>query len=147
MNKPTQSEALGCRVLLLEIIRRAAYDWVLYRGSKKLEQRKLARDAYVWLFVEAPGHADWQERERDGDSLFSFLNICLVLDLDPAEVRMHLRALTARDIKTVGRPPTRRRLPVARSDSDYIDVIDLDIGKQRGEVVALLEAGDLISLE
>jgi hypothetical protein len=45
----------GCKTLLLEIIRRAAYDWVLYRGSRRMVQKVMAEQAYRWLFLENPG--------------------------------------------------------------------------------------------
>lgn len=140
-------EAVGCKVLLLEIIRRAAYDWILYRNSRRLENRKLAHDAYTWLFVEEPGHPHWRERQEDGYGVFSFLSICEVLDLDVDTTRARLREITPRDIQTVGRPPTRRRLPPPKGESDYYDTIDLDVGENKDQVVALLTSGDIISLE
>jgi len=139
-------EGVNCRVLLLEIVRRAAYDWVLYRNSRRLENRKLAHEAYTWLFVEAPGHPHWQQRKTDGYEAFSFISICETLGLDLEEVRARLRTITARDIQTLGRPPTRRRLPPPRTESDYLESIKVDTNGQRG-LAALLDAGDIVSLE
>lgn len=99
------------RALLLEVILRAAADWVLYRASTRPQQQQLARDAYIWLFDEAPGHPHWAERQsslRIG-RLFSFLAICDVANLDPEWVRRYIRTLTRRRITAMGRPRIYRR--------------------------------------
>lgn len=138
-------DGMNCRVLLLEIVRRAAYDWVLYRNSRRLENRKLANDAYTWLFVEGPGHPHWKQRKTDGYDAFSFISICELLGLDLEEVRARLRTITTRDIQTRGRPPTRR-LPSPRTEGDYIETVEIDVTGQRG-IAALLDGGDIIHLE
>lgn len=130
------------RALMLEIIRRAAYDWVIYRGNKRLSHRKVARDAFIWLFVEGPGHPDWVEREKAGWSLFSFLSICAALDFDPDSVRASIKKLTPRKIQSMGRPPTRRKLPPPRPELDYMDTT-ISIEDPQG----LLLGGDLLSFE
>jgi len=99
----------GCRVLLIAIICRAAFDWVTYRDSTRLEKKTLAQDAYTWLFIEEPGHPDW--REREGLHLFSFLGICDVLGLEPDYMRSRIKKLTYKHIQNIGRPKTLRRLP------------------------------------
>lgn len=104
-----QQEILGSKTLLLEVVRRAAYDWVLYRTSRRFLNKKLAEDAYVWLFVESPGHANWIEREKQGKSITSFLSICSELDLDVEQVRMYVRRLTVKNVMSVGRPAEYRR--------------------------------------
>jgi hypothetical protein len=104
-----QLEASNCRALLLEVIRRAAYDWVLYRGSSKLPNRLLAESAYQWLFVEEPGSVSWCNRGKHGKELTAFAAICSQLDMDPDSVRSTVRALTERDIMGAGRPAERRR--------------------------------------
>jgi len=138
-------EAIACRVLLSEIVRRAAFDWVLYRNSRRLDNRELANDAYAWLFLEEPGHPGWVEKEKSGYILFSFVNICEVLDLDVDEVRKHLRKLTPRDIQTIGRPPTRRK-GTPRLRGDQVESVSVDAGAAQSEVSALLAGGDLIDL-
>ena len=40
----------GYRALLLKVIIRAIFDWVCYRDSTKLEKKKIADNAYQWLF-------------------------------------------------------------------------------------------------
>ena len=96
------------RTLLTDVIRRAAHDWVLYKSSSRLDHRELARDAYVWLFEEKPGHPDWELRKQEGMELTSFLSICEIIDVDPVFARRQIRLLTPRDVKMAGRPAERR---------------------------------------
>jgi len=102
-------EINGCKALLLEVVRRAAYDWVLYRTSRRLQHKKLAEDAFYWLFIEEPGHSRWTERSMSQKSITSFLSICEMLDLDPESVRHHVRKLTVKNVMSVGRPAEYRR--------------------------------------
>src|SRR5512140_3817167 len=61
---------VGYRALWMKVIIRAAFDWVSYRDSTKLEQRKEAEKAYKWLFHQS--------------TLFnSFENVCQLVDLPP----------------------------------------------------------------
>ncbi len=101
--------ASRCRALLLEVIRRAAHDWVLYRNTRKPE-RAYAMDAYVWLFEEREGHKNWEARKQEeGGTLMAFETICEMLDLDPEFVRRRVRAMTVKDIMTSGRPAESRK--------------------------------------
>jgi len=102
-------EAEQIRALLLEVIRRAAHDWVLYRTSSRLDQKELASDAFTWLFKEKPGHPSWKIRHKEKRDLTSFLNICELLDLDPGYAREKIQLLTPRAIKMAGRPAEHRR--------------------------------------
>jgi hypothetical protein len=102
-------EITGCKTLLLEIIRRAAYDWVLYRTSHRMLHRMLAEQAYTWIFVEAPPHPDWIERAAEGKELTSFASICEQLDLQPEVVRSYIRRLQPKNVMSVGRPAEYRR--------------------------------------
>ena len=102
-------EINGCKALLLEIVRRAAYDWVLYRTSGRIQHKKLAEDAYYWLFVEEMGHPRWTERQHSQKAITSFVSICEVLDLDPDAVRQQVRKLTVKNVMSVGRPAEYRR--------------------------------------
>lgn len=123
------SEAASCRALLLEVIRRAAYDWVLYRTSSKLQNKVLAESAFIWLFQEDRGTALWVLRERGGKTLTAFVVICEMLDLDPEKVRKRIRQLTERDIMGAGRPAERRK-PKQNEDAmsaDEHNVFDVDI--------------------
>lgn len=110
-----QQTVNGCKALLLEIIRRAAYDWVLYRTSRRMMQRVLADQAYRWLFLEHTGTADWELRKRDGKDVTSFVSICEGLDLDPDTVRKHIKRLTPKNVMSVGRPAEYRRRDVFSS--------------------------------
>jgi hypothetical protein len=101
--------AYGTRALLLEIIRRAASDWVLYRTSRRMKRKELAEEAYTWLFLEKPGHPDWELRKREDKEGTSFLFICDALDLNPEQLRMHIRKLTPHNVMNVGRPAEYRR--------------------------------------
>lgn len=102
-------EIHGCRGLYLEVIQRAASDWVIYRHSSRLKEKRLAETSYIWLFEEQPGHPDYEMRQGIS-KLMSFLSICSLLDLDPEEVRAKIRQLTPKDIKASGRPREYRRI-------------------------------------
>ncbi len=102
-------QASGARSLLLEIVRRAAFDWVLYRSSRRLDQKMLAEDAYTWLFVEEPGHPNWKVRKEEDKELTSFLSICEQLDIDPEKLRKYIRKLTPNRVMSSGRPPENSR--------------------------------------
>lgn len=110
---PSSSEeqilASRCRALLLEIIRRAAHDWILYRMHDRLQLRQVAEEAYTWLFQEGPTHPWARMRKANGSSITSFLTICELLDLDPAFVRRKIRSMTVQQIMTAGRPAEKRR--------------------------------------
>jgi hypothetical protein len=118
--KPDHQEAIRCRALLLEIVRRATYDWVLYRMSRKLHHKRLAKDAYIWLFLESGG-THKKERSQSGKSLTGFLPICELLDLDPGTVRQRARKLTIKSILNMGRPPENRKVAGAA------DIVELPI--------------------
>lgn len=96
-------------MMLIEIIRRTAHDWILYRSSTRLNQRQIAEEAYDWLFNEKPGTPQWVERSLNKKELTSLYGICDVLSLDPEAVRAYVRRLTVKEILSTGRPPTYRR--------------------------------------
>lgn len=125
-----QAEAGSCRALLLEIIRRASFDWVLYRSSSKLAARQLAESAYHWLFVEDEDTKQWQMRDRSGKGMLSFLAICDTMDMDPERVRARVRLLTSKDIMGAGRPAEHRK-KAKNSDEAVSDdahsVYDVDV--------------------
>lgn len=106
-------EAGGCKALLLEIVRRAAYDWVLYRTSSRIQNKLLAEDAYRWLFLEEEDGPEYEERKKEGKLMTSFVAICEQLDLDPDRVRGHIRQMTPKNVMSVGRPAEYRRREVA----------------------------------
>jgi hypothetical protein len=113
-----QQEINGAKTLLLEIIRRSAFDYVLYRTSRRLVYRALADQAYHWLFVEKQGTSEWAERQREGKFITGFEAICEALDLDPDAVRAHVRRLTPKHVTSVGRPAEYRRRDVFSNAGD-----------------------------
>lgn len=112
------SAGQGARALLLEILRRAIYDWVLYRQSTRLEHKLLAEEAFTWLFLEDEEHEHWDVRVDEGKQLTSFLAICEELDLDPEDVRAAARAITPNRVVASGRPPTRAKQRVDSGDAE-----------------------------
>jgi hypothetical protein len=123
-------EASACRALLLEIVRRAAFDWVLYRSSSKLINKQLAESAFHWLFVEEPDSATWSMRCKNGKSITGFVSICELLDLDPDKVRDRIRLLTKKEIMNAGRPAERRKHKNVSEDalhSEDLRVFDVDV--------------------
>lgn len=117
----SQIDAKRCKRLLLEIMKRAAHDWVLYRTSSRREMKELANDAFVWLFKEQPGHPRWTKRAQSGDTITSFLAVCEALDLDADKVRDHIRKLDVPAILNVGRPAETRKRPSRRIGSGIIE--------------------------
>lgn len=109
-------DAMRCKALLVEILKRAAYDWVLYRLSSKLEHKELAEDAFTWLFKEDETHPDYKSRSQaiietaTGHKLqgarviTSFLAICDCLGLEPEAVRERVRHLDPVVVRAGGRP-------------------------------------------
>jgi hypothetical protein len=139
-------EASRCQALLMEIIRRAAHDYVLYRQHRKLELKMLADQAYTWLFEEEPGHPAWKSRERalfklgeEGTGttvevgsrrLTSFLSICEACNLDPDAVRERAKEMTVESIMRTGRHIERRKSrpnAEALSIETHSVVVDIDI--------------------
>ena len=62
------------QVLWFAVIRRALFDWVMYKDAQMQHQREVARHAGEWIFVPST-------------SLNSFDNACRVTGLDPDAVR------------------------------------------------------------
>lgn len=125
-----QAEAGNCKALLLEVIRRACFDWVLYRNSSKLQNKILAESAHHWLFLENEHSATWAQRSRNGKGMMSLIAICDALDIEPSSVRVRARALTERDIMGAGRPAERRKTKqnedAMSSDEHFAHGVDVD---------------------
>lgn len=78
----------GARALWAKVIIRAIFDWVSYRDSLRLQQRKLAESAEIWLFQRS--------------ELFnSFENICGLLDIAPERVRERARKMTKEEVAKI----------------------------------------------
>jgi hypothetical protein len=88
----------GEKLLLAAIIRRAAFDIALYKGSKKLSRRRLWEGAFHWMMSD-----------RD-DYFTSFVSICNLLDQDPNEIRRKALKLTRKDVKKYDMVDTHGRL-------------------------------------
>lgn len=118
----------GFRKLWGRVIQRAIYDWVAYRDSLKLQQRKLAENAEVWLFKPSV--------------LFnSFDNICQMLDIDPETIRHRARSFTkdevlkAEHIERSGRRLDSVLLPLSSDAEAWAQK------RLKGEPVRLLVGG------
>lgn len=85
---PTGDRYSGVRALWLKVIIRAIFDWVTYRDSDKLMQKKLAENAHSWLFDES--------------ELFNgFENVCVYLDVDPDHIRNRARKMSKEDVAKI----------------------------------------------
>lgn len=124
-----QIEVGRCRALLLETIRRAAHDWVLYRISNRLPYKQIADEAYIWLFEEGPGHEHWKERIKEERLITAFLSICEALDLEPETVRARVKKMTVKTIMGAGRPPERRHSRESQDEVIYEEhsLVDLNV--------------------
>jgi hypothetical protein len=80
--------------LLIAIIRRAVWDYVLYQDVKKKDDpvlHEIGVEAAEWLF--------WDGREEtDGDGRYTFRHICDLLELDPVRIRQAAAVMTRDDI-------------------------------------------------
>jgi hypothetical protein len=125
LRDPTRSQEEGvlAKALLLEVILRAASDWVLYKEHIRPMYREWANDAYTWIFQEGPEHPNWRERRASGKLLTSFVSICEALDFDPDLVRRHIQKLTPQRIISMGRPAEYRRKRVLAPE--YADTSDV----------------------
>lgn len=90
-------EGEGERLMLASIIRRAAFDIVLYRNSPRLVDRLVGVQAYQWMFREDP------DQQHPRDRFTSFLNICEILDQDPEWIRSQTLRLKKTDVKKYDR--------------------------------------------
>jgi len=79
---------VGYRALWMKVIIRAAFDWVSYRDSLKLEHRKIAEYAFVWLF-------------QPSELFNSFENVCHLVDLPPEKIRAWARHLTKEHVAKI----------------------------------------------
>lgn len=135
---PSPQSGSCCKALLLEVLRRAAHDWVLYRSHSKLSNRECAEDAYTWLFEEDAEHPAGRHRatavfDLDGGdqavgarSITAFLGICEALDLDPETVRARVRQMDIQTIISAGRPAETRR--TKRGEAAVMEECNVAIG-------------------
>ena len=91
------------RLLWIKVILRAAYDWVLYRDSSNNISKKIADDAYRWLF-DPPKEKKTVKLDNKNVVIFTqefnaLENICDSIDLDIDSVRRFANNLTRDQIK------------------------------------------------
>lgn len=126
----SEIEVSRCRAMLLEIIRRAAHDWVLYRQHDRLHLKQIAEDAFIWLFEEEPGHHWATMRKEEDRHITGFINICEELDLDPEVVRAHVRKMDVKSIMSAGRPAERRHREVQEEHNYSEHGVSTDVDVQ-----------------
>ena len=80
------------RRLYVAMIRRAVWDFVLYRGVLTEDKRAISEDAETWLFYDG-------DEDLDADGRVTFLYTCSVLNLDPERVRVGAQRLRRQDIQ------------------------------------------------
>ncbi|MGA1354637.1 MAG: hypothetical protein ACO32I_07700 [Candidatus Limnocylindrus sp.] len=81
--------------LLVAIIRRAVWDFVLYKDAKRTKDpvlHEIGVDAAGWLFWDG-------QEECDSEGRYTFLHICSILGLDPRRIREIAARLTRDDIQ------------------------------------------------
>lgn len=105
---PMESQSIAYRGLLAGVLRRAIFDWVLYRDHPSIMRRRIAGEAYIWLFIEGPGYPTWRRRLKEHLELLSFISICESLSLSKEQVRRVAEQVSKGDIRRLGRPPTNR---------------------------------------
>lgn len=88
---PSVNDGEGERLLLASIIRRAAFDIVLYRNSPRLIERRMGVGAYNWMFRD------------QGNHLTAFTTICEILNRDPQWIRQQTLKLRRCDVKKFDR--------------------------------------------
>lgn len=94
---PGDLDVRRVRRLLLRIVYRSVYDWMLYRQSKSPPRRRLAAAGFRWLFI------NWSD-----DGFCSFRSICAIFDKKPQEVRNWVLTLDLRTVSALyrGKPTT-----------------------------------------
>lgn len=107
-----------CRALLLDIVRRAIHDFVLYRDHKSLDKREIADHARIYLFEEGPGHEWWKIRQGTPLECLSLIAICETLDYSVEKIRTMALRTTPQQVLSSGRPPERRR---RQQEDDVLD--------------------------
>ena len=82
------------KVLLVYVLRRAAFDPAWYKGDRRLSGQLLYKDAKEWIFEE--NIDDLPDRD---DRLMSFANICFMLNKSPEVMRQKILKLKKKDVR------------------------------------------------
>ncbi len=84
---PFDPEKYGAiRMLWIKVIIRAAYDYALWKESNNVRLRRMAEDAFRWLFAEST-------------LANSFQNICIQYSLPMMKIRAYAKRLTREDVR------------------------------------------------
>lgn len=73
----------------MKVIVRAVFDYVTYKKSNRLQQRRWAITAHNWLWGTSIGFFNNLE------------NVCFHLGIDPNKVRMRAKTITKNDVKKI----------------------------------------------
>jgi hypothetical protein len=85
------------RRLMVAILRRAIWDFALYRDMEPdTERYELAVDAAGWIFWDG-------EETLDEEGRYSFMHVCASLDLDTTSLRKAVLRLTRENIGKITR--------------------------------------------
>lgn len=84
---PTSPDGHAEMLLWAAVIRRAALDIALYRGTKRRTFKKIWDDAYKWVFSEDTGYDN------------SFVNVCYWLNQRPNDLRKNILGLKKEDVR------------------------------------------------
>lgn len=98
----------GVKSMWLKVIIRAMFDLASYRDSTKLGHKKLANDAYSWMFGE-------------NDLFNGFESICKFLDIDPNRVRARAMSMSKEDVSKIEFRERKLSCPDQDKDSDIED--------------------------
>lgn len=108
-------DTIGYRNLLVAVVRRAIEDWVLYRAKRDIASKRLAREAFQWIFVD-------HNQEHD---FMSFGSICRVLGADPDYMRRGIERVDPRQL--MGRPAESRRFSMMETSSALLPRASFDV--------------------
>ena len=85
--QPTSPDGHAEMLLWAAVIRRAALDIALYKGTKRRIFKKILDDAYRWVFSDDTGYEN------------SFVNICFWLNQRPTDLRKNILELEKEDVR------------------------------------------------
>ncbi len=77
--------------LFVALLRRAVWDYVLYKASTERDKKAISNDAAEWIFAD-------DEEDIGEEGHVSFVYACAVLNVDPGMVRRATSALKRDDI-------------------------------------------------
>lgn len=88
----TNRDACPEHKLYVAMIRRAIWDYVLYRDADAADKRAISEDAEGWLFYDG-------DEDLDSEGRVTFPYTCAILGLDPGMVRAGARRLCRDDLQ------------------------------------------------